>query len=187
MLPVNILMVGVGGQGIILSSNILVLAGLKAGFDVKKSEIHGMSQRGGSVFSHVRMGDKIYSPVIPKGAAHVLLSLEELETLRWLEFTNPDSKVIFTRHRINPSMVTEYPQGVEDEVRKHLPNIIPVDAAQIREKTGNPKYLNVALLGLLSNYLEIPDEAWQAVINKLVPKGTFEKNMQAFEIGKLIG
>ena len=120
----NLLIVGVGGQGTILASNIVTQAAMNAGLDAKKSEIHGMSQRGGAVFSHVRFGKKVYSPVIAKGNVDVLISLEEMETLRWTEFLNKDSQLIVLNNRILPANTAEYPQGLTDKIKSQFNNWI---------------------------------------------------------------
>jgi indolepyruvate ferredoxin oxidoreductase, beta subunit len=180
----NVLMVGVGGQGIVLASDIISLTAMYAGHDVKKSEIHGMSQRGGSVFSHIRFGEKVYSPVIPEQGANILVSLEEMETLRWLSYVNHDTKIIFTKTRINPANVTEYPEHIEQVIKKYFKNSIMIDPSQIIETTGSAKYLNTVILGLVSTYLDFGNEAWQHAIRENVPQGTYELNMAAFTIGK---
>ena len=180
----NILMVGVGGQGIILSSDILTLAAVYSGYDAKKSEIHGMSQRGGSVFSHIRFGEKIYSPVISKGETDFLISLEEMEALRWLDLINKETCVIFTKTKISPYGVTEYPEGIYEEIKKRIKNTILIDPATINKETGHQKFLNIAILGHLSNYITINKNSWQRAINELVPEGTVDKNLAAFNIGQ---
>jgi len=180
----NILMVGVGGQGIILSSDILTQAALYSGFDVKKSEIHGMSQRGGSVSSHIRFGERIYSPVISEQGADFFISLEEMEILRWINYIGPKSRVIFTKTRIFPAQVTEYPEGIEEAVTKRFKNITVIDPEELKDKIGHSKFLNIAILGLLSNFLSIDKDSWQKAIKELVPQGTVEKNLNAFNLGK---
>jgi indolepyruvate ferredoxin oxidoreductase beta subunit len=182
----NVLMVGVGGQGIVLASDIISLAALYAGHDVKKSEIHGMSQRGGSVFSHIRFGEIVYSPVIPEGAVDILVSLEEMETLRWLSYLNHDTKIFFTKTRINPPNVTEYPLNIDLEIKKHFRNSRVIDPARANEKIGNAKFLNTALLGLVSTCLDFSDESWQRSMRENVPDGTFEANLAAFVAGKTL-
>jgi indolepyruvate ferredoxin oxidoreductase beta subunit len=182
----NVLMVGVGGQGIVLASDIISRAALYAGHDVKKSEIHGMSQRGGSVFSHIRFGEKVYSPVIPEGEADILLSLEEMETLRWLSYINSDTRVIVTKTRINPPNVTNYPDNIDQEIKKHFKNSWVIEPSRISEKTGDAKFVNTALLGLISTCLDFSDEAWRRSIHENVPDGTFEANMTAFAAGKTL-
>jgi len=180
----NILMVGVGGQGIITASDILTRAALYAGFDAKKSEIHGMSQRGGSVFSHIRFGKKVYSPIISRGEADILLSLEEMETLRWINYARPETIVISMRTRINPSCVEVYPEGVEQELTRLCPNLKFLDPDKLKRDAGSVKYLNVVLLGVISPYIDFPEEAWEKAIKESVPEGTFESNWNAFIIGK---
>ncbi|MGQ9617256.1 MAG: indolepyruvate oxidoreductase subunit beta [Spirochaetota bacterium] len=180
----NILIVGVGGQGIITASDIITLAAVFSGYDAKKSEIHGMSQRGGSVFSHIRFGKKIYSPVIPAGEADILLSLEEMETLRWLEYTNSDTTVIVADTRIIPSGVIEYPSGITDELKKRYSKLILLNTEELKGRIGNIIYLNVALIGLLSNYLDFPEKSWRQAIKEEVPEAFFKENWKAFISGK---
>lgn len=181
----NILIAGVGGQGAILASNILSLAALEAGFDAKKSEIHGMSQRGGSVFSHIRFGSKVHSPVIPRGAVHVFLSLELMESLRWLDHLGPESRLVISSTRILPAMVQTYPEGIEAALRKTWPDLELADAEELVRKTGHQKYLNIALTGIVSRHLpEIGMEHWQTALEAEVPAGTFAENWQAFNTGR---
>lgn len=179
----NILIVGVGGQGIVLASDILCLAAMYSGLDAKKSEIHGMSQRGGSVFAHVRYADKVYSPVIPEGEADILISLEELETLRWLNYTNKKTKIVFVKHRIMPSQTSIYPEGIESFLKKSFTEVITVDTNKITNELGSQKCINVALVGVISELLDLNKEALKHAIKELVPKGTEELNLKAFELG----
>lgn len=179
----NILMVGVGGQGIITASDILSEAALLAGFDVKKSEIHGMSQRGGSVFCHIRYGHKIFSPTIPKGKVDLLFSLEEIETVRWAEFCHDDTQVILSKTQILPFGVNEYPEGILQKIAAVFKNTLTIDPVEVNKINGEPKVLNTTLLGLLAKSLDIPQNAWLEAIQKLVPKGTYEINKKAFELG----
>ena len=180
----NILIIGVGGQGIILASDIITKAAMFAGFDAKKSEIHGMSQRGGSVFSHIRYGKKVHSPVIPEKEADVLISLEEMETLRWLDYLNDNSKIIFTRSQVLPLEVKEYPQGVPEELNKYNKNIITINPEDLIKKIGKPKFLNTAILGVASNFIRIDENSWKEAIKEEVPVGTFDENWEAFITGK---
>ncbi len=180
----NVLMCGVGGQGIITTSNMLSRAAMNAGYDVKKSEIHGMSQRGGSVFSHVRFGPKVYSPVIAHGQADILISLEEMETLRWIDFPSPDAEIIVLKNRIAPFGVEKYPEGVEEEISKDFKGLTFLDPEELKEKTGSPKTVNVAVLGLVSLKLDIPEDCWKEAIQSLAPEGTAAMNWVAFEKGK---
>ena len=180
----NVLLVGVGGQGIVLASDVLSLAALYAGHDVKTSEIHGMSQRGGSVFSHIRFGDKVCSPVIPEGRVDILVSLEEMETLRWLSYVNSDTRILFTKTRIHPPNGAGYPENIEEKIKKYFKNSITIDPGRIGKKTGNVKFMNTALLGMVSRFLDFPDEAWQRSLHEQVPDGTYEQNRAAFAVGK---
>ena len=180
----NILMVGVGGQGIILASDILTLAAMYSGYDAKKSEIHGMSQRGGSVFSHIRFGRKVHSPTIPEGEAHILFSLEEMETLRWLSYANPESLIVTLRTQIKPAMVEEYPDGIEAELRKRSGKVKFLEPGELRQEIESVKFFNVALLGMLSEHIDLPEDSWRRAIEKRVPRGSFEGNWKAFQAGK---
>jgi len=180
----NVLIVGVGGQGIILASDIITKAAMFAGFDAKKSEIHGMSQRGGSVFSHIRYGKKVHSPVISEKEVDVLISLEEMETLRWLNYLNPNSKIVLTNSQILPLEVKEYPQGVNEELKKHNKNVVNINPEEILKKIGKPKYLNTAILGASSNFISIDENSWKEAIKEEVPIGTFEENWEAFITGR---
>ena len=177
-------MVGVGGQGIILASDIISLAAMNNGYDIKKSEIHGMSQRGGSVFSHIRFGKEVHSPIIPFGKTDILISLEEMETLRWLKYTNKNTKIIYAKTQIKPSPDTIYPQGVEEAIRKEYQTVYSIDANEVKEKTGNSKFFNVVLLGLLSSFIDIDDKPWHDSLHKEVPLGTYDQNLLAFNLGK---
>jgi len=181
----NILMVGVGGQGIITASDILTLASLIHGCDAKKSEIHGMSQRGGSVFSHVRFGGKVYSPVIAQGEADILLSLEEMETLRWLSYANNKSLVVVCRTRIKPPMVDNYPQGLEQELKKVCPNLLLVEPGMLSEQIASDKFFNVALLGFIAPLLPLSVKAWEEAVRATVPAGFLAQNLNAFKQGSI--
>ena len=180
----NILMVGVGGQGIILSSDILSQTALNAGYDVKKSEIHGMSQRGGSVFSHVRFGEKVNSPLIVQGNADILVSLEMMETLRWLKWANKNTQLIVLEEHLKPAMVETYPEGIKEEIKAKSSKVIFLEPRKIIEQIGLRKYLNVALLGAVSRFVSFSADHWNKAISSLVPEGSAEVNLKAFETGK---
>jgi indolepyruvate ferredoxin oxidoreductase beta subunit len=180
----NVLMVGVGGQGIITASNILTKAAMHAGLDAKKSEIHGMSQRGGSVFSHIRFGEEVFSPTISHGEADVLFSLEIMETLRWLEYARRDTVIIASKQRINPAEVDKYPEGVEKELTKRSSNVILVDPKDLKASIENAKFANVALLGVLSTRIALSEDAWKASIEELIPEEFVEGNWKAFQFGR---
>ncbi len=185
---VNILLCGVGGQGTILASNLLAKCAMEAGFDVKKSEIHGMAQRGGSVVSHVRFGDKIYSPIIRKGECDILLSFEELEALRYAEYLKPNGMVITNSQHILPMSVTAgnatYPENIQEKLAKNGIQTITIDAIGKAKEIGNQKCLNVILLGLLAKQLKIIDKAmWEKVIEKNLPEKIRDINLKAFQKG----
>jgi indolepyruvate ferredoxin oxidoreductase, beta subunit len=180
----NILIVGVGGQGVVLASDILALASLNAGHDAKKSEIHGMSQRGGSVFSHVRFGGKVHSPVISRGEADILLSFEEMEALRWLAYAGTQTRVICTDTRIVPASLEAYPAGIEEELERCFGNLTLVDTKKTVADIGDAKYVNVALLGIVSKFVSFAEDCWQKAIRDNVPPASFDANWNAFNYGK---
>ncbi len=187
----NILLCGVGGQGTLLASNLIAECAMAAGFDVKKSEIHGMAQRGGSVVSHVRFGESIASPIIRKGEADIVLSFEELEAIRWAEYLKPDGIVITNSQKILPMSVSAgndvYPENIPEILSKSSIQNICVDAAGKAVALGNQKCLNVILLGVLAKKLTmIEPKLWKEVIsNKFAnkPAKVSELNMKAFEAG----
>lgn len=184
----NILIAGVGGQGVLLVSEILSEACLRAGCDVKKSEVHGMAQRGGSVTSHVRFGKQVHSPLIEKGQADVLVSFEELEALRWIAFLKPGGTVVVNAQRIAPitvsSGVSTYPEDVLEQLRERTSRVVAVDGIGIAQKVGNPRVVNVVLLGALSNHLNIEESIWRETISARVPPKTVDVNLKAFEAGR---
>ncbi len=184
----NILLCGVGGQGTLLASNLLAECAMEAGFDVKKSEIHGMAQRGGSVVSHVRFGERICSPIIRKGECDILLAFEELEALRWTEFLKPGGLVISNAQNILPMSVSagnaRYPQHITETLAKISADVISVDAIGKARELGNQKCLNVVLLGVLARRItEIKPEVWPEMIKKMVPQRLQELNLKAFRTG----
>jgi indolepyruvate ferredoxin oxidoreductase, beta subunit len=183
----NVLIVGVGGQGTILASDILVEAAVRAGHDAKKSEIHGMSQRGGSVFSHVRFGSKVYSPVIPRGGSDFLVSLEEMETLRWQPFLNKNTRLILSTTRILPPNAAVYPEGIIDALKAEFAQTSVVDADALALEAGNKQVSNVILLGALAAHLDFPNEVWKETLQQCVPQGLFDINWAAFEKGRASG
>jgi indolepyruvate ferredoxin oxidoreductase beta subunit len=187
----GIMIVGVGGQGVILASELLCEAAMRAGYDVKKSEVHGMAQRGGSVVSNVRFGEKVYSPLISKGEADILLSFEQLETLRWLDYIKPEGKIIVNMQKIMPMAVAigqgEYPEDIFGVLKRKTDKIYRVDGLGIATKAGNVKAVNVAIIGALSNYLDIPEGIWKEVIENRVPPKTLKINLTAFEMGRNYG
>ncbi|MFZ5649257.1 MAG: indolepyruvate oxidoreductase subunit beta [Bacillota bacterium] len=185
----DILVAGVGGQGTILGSDILAEVGLLCGYDVKKAEVHGMSQRGGAVESHVRWGQKVYSPQVEAGKADYLLGFEMLEAARWPHFIAPGSTVIINRHRISPPSVNlgtdSYPGEVEIErILSGAEKIFWVEATAIAAKLGNPTAAGVVVLGFFSGLRPEPGDVWLSVISKLVPQKFVELNLQAFREGR---
>ncbi len=183
----NILLSGVGGQGIILASKILATGLMNHGYDVKMSEVHGMAQRGGSVTTQVRFGEKVYSPIIGKGQADILISFEEMETAKWMEFVKPEGTVIINAFRIPSAPIlmgsVDYPNGVVEEVRTKVKNTQVFDAAKLAEELGNMKTINVILVGALIKGLGLADIDWEAVIRSLVKEKFVELNLKAFKMG----
>lgn len=182
----SVLFVGVGGQGTILASKILTIGLIENGYDVKMSEVHGMSQRGGSVSTQVRFGSKVYSPIIGEGAADILVSFEEMEAARYAKFLKKEGKMVVNTSRI-PSMpilsgACQYPEGIMDALKKQVP-VMALDATQIASDLGNPKSANVVLLGALIQAMDLHDIDWKAIIAKTVKKNFVDINIQAFEAG----
>ena len=185
---VNILICGVGGQGILLASDVLVDIASEAGLDVKKSEVHGMSQRGGSVVSHVRFGKKVYSPLIRKEEADFIFSFERMETLRYVDFLRKDGVVVVNDQRINPTYTNltdaYYPTGIERYFEGRAGSVIILPAITIAQELGNPRAANVVMLGVLSRFLEFPEELWRRSIERNVPKKYVELNLNGFRKGR---
>lgn len=183
----NILMVGVGGQGVILASEIVSEAMMRAGCDVKKSEVHGMAQRGGSVNSHVRFGKKVYSPIIKKGEVDILFSFEQLETMRYLDLLKEDPLILVNNQKILPPSVTigndGYPDNIPHLLQNHYSKFTLVDAFDAAEKAGNSKALNCAFIGALSRCFDLDKKSWEDAISSMLPPQLVELNLKAFEIG----
>jgi indolepyruvate ferredoxin oxidoreductase, beta subunit len=186
----NVLIVGVGGQGVLLASEILCEVAKVMGLDTKKSEVHGMSQRGGVVTSHVRFGNKVYSPLITEGEADVILAFEIAEGLRWVHYLRPGGTIIVNEQKIVPPITTTgkfaYPDKVEDQIKARVPNTKLVDGYGIALKLGNPRLVNTVLLGVLSNAIDLEQEKLLQVIERMAPKGTGELNKKAFLEGRAI-
>ena len=184
----NIMIVGVGGQGSLLASKLLGRLLLGKGYDIKVSEVHGMSQRGGSVVTYVRFGDKVYSPVIDKGEADFIVSFELLEAARWTEFLKPGGKLIANTQQINPMPViigaAEYPADLAAKMVAAGIDLDAVDALSLAEQAGSPKAVNLVLMGKLSKYFDIPQEEWMAAIEQSVPPKFLEMNKKAFMLGR---
>ncbi|MFH1116954.1 MAG: indolepyruvate oxidoreductase subunit beta [Pseudomonadota bacterium] len=186
----NVLIVGVGGQGIILASDVLGKVAARHGYDVKKNEIHGMAQRGGSVSSHVRFGKTVSSPIIKMGEADVLLSFEQIETLRYFPFLSREGNVIVNDEKILPPAVftgkQEYPRGVLEKIKEKVPKAVVVDGIDVAGKLGNPRVVNVVFLGILSTYLDIPPETYEEVLKESLKPKLVDINLKAFREGRSI-
>ncbi len=185
----NILIVGVGGQGVLLASEIISEAAMNAGYDVKKSEIHGMSQRGGVVSSHVRVAPKVYSPVIQEGQADILMSFEQAEGLRAISWMKPDGIAIISRTTLIPAIVTSskkfhYPEDAISDVQKKGVRVIPVEADKIAGELGNPRLVNTILLGVMSNYVSFDLDLWLETIRSKVKPKLVDINITAFKRGR---
>lgn len=183
----NILLVGVGGQGTILTSKIISNGFINAGYEVKMAEIHGMSQRGGSVTTQIRYGEKVYSPVIEKGTADLIVAFEKSEALRWLEYLREDGILIVNDYTIEPFTVSlgisGYPEDVIDEYKMKIKNIHIFNAFDVAEKIGNSKAMNIVLLGSLVKALSIDEIDWKEMIEQTVPEKFVKLNQEAFEAG----
>ncbi len=182
----NIMIVGVGGQGSLLASRILGAAAMEKGYDVKISEVHGMSQRGGSVVTYVRYGDAVASPVICEGEADVILSFEKLESARWLPYLKIGGTVVTALQEINPMPVitgaAEYPEDIIGKIKALGVDIIAEDAAGIAKEAGNEKAANVALIGLAAHALGFDTETLRAAVSACVPPKALEVNLKAFDL-----
>jgi len=183
----NIILVGVGGQGIILASEVLAEAALEAGYDVRKSEVHGMAQRGGSVSSHVRFGKEVKSPLIELGHADYMLAFEKVEGLRSCDYLRTGATIIMNDTEIIPPTVSigmgEYPENVPGKLRELGFDLVLLDARRLAEQAGTAKAANVVLLASMASLLDIDKEIWENVIRRRVPKKFIDVNMEAFRLG----
>ena len=184
----NILFSGVGGQGILLASELTAYAQLAAGFDVKKSEVHGMAQRGGSVEAHLRYGEKVYSPLIELGAADILVAFEILEAVRYLPYLHRDSIVVVNTRKILPPAVAlgkaKYPENILDEFKARHIKVVAIDAFAVAESVGELRTVNVAMVGAMSNFLTVAPEVFLQVIDNTVKSRFSEVNRKAFSAGR---
>ena len=184
----NIIIVGVGGQGSLLASKLLGQLLLSEGYDVKVSEVHGMSQRGGSVITYVRFGDKVYSPVVDKGEADFIVSFEILETARWISYLKPNGQIVTNTQQIDPMPVitgaATYPENLVEKMRAKGFKVDAMDCLSLARKAGSQKAVNIVLLGRLSHYFDIPQDSWQSALKACVPAKFLELNKKAFELGK---
>ncbi|MBO6138226.1 MAG: indolepyruvate oxidoreductase subunit beta [Lachnospiraceae bacterium] len=182
----NIMIVGVGGQGTLLTSRILGSLMLDAGYDVKLSEVHGMAQRGGSVVTYVRYGKKVSEPIVEEGQADVLIAFERLEALRYAHFLKKDGVLIVNDQRIDPMPVVtgaaEYPENILEELKKEH-TVYSIDAMEEAKKLGNPKVFNVIVLGMAARHMDFPEEDWLRCVRAKVPQKLVDINVSAFNAG----
>ena len=184
----NIMIVGVGGQGSLLASKLLGRLLLTKGYDIKVSEVHGMSQRGGSVVTYVRFGDKVYSPVIDKGEADYIVSFELLEAARWTEYLKPDGKIVVNTQQINPMPVitgaAEYPENLVSKMQAAGIEVDAFDALKLATEAGSAKAVNIVLMGHLSKNFDFTEEEWMQAIEASVPAKFLQLNKTAFKLGR---
>ncbi|MGB9812143.1 MAG: indolepyruvate oxidoreductase subunit beta [Thermovenabulum sp.] len=187
MIVKNLFISGVGGQGTILAGKVITRALIEHGFDVKMSEIHGMAQRGGSVVTQIRYGEKVYSPVIEKGKADVLLAFEKLEALRYIEYLSKEGTLIVNNLEIPPSTVLagkeEYPQNIIEYIKNNIKNAIIIDAVSKAKELGDVRVQNIILTGALAKVMSFEKEKFLSVIKEVVPEKYKEINVRAFETG----
>ena len=187
MEALNIMIVGVGGQGTLLASRVLGNVALKKSYDVKVSEVHGMSQRGGSVVTYVKMGEKIHSPLVEKGEADIILAFELLEALRWIEYLKKDGKILINTQRIDPMPViagkAKYPESILEKIGAAFEDVITIDALGFAKECGNIKAVNMVLIGLMAKYTNIEKDIWIEAMKETVPAKFLDVNLKAFEEG----
>ncbi len=184
----NIMIVGVGGQGSLLASKLLGHLLLNQGYDIKVSEVHGMSQRGGSVVTYVRYGDKVCSPVIDEGEADYIVSFELMEAARWMSFLKPDGRIVTNIQQIDPMPVitgaAQYPENLIEKMTAAGVTVDAMDCLALAEQAGSSKAVNLVLLGRLSHYFDIPEQAWMQAIEDCVAPKFLELNQKAFRLGR---
>ena len=184
----NIMIVGVGGQGSLLASKLLGRLLLTKGYDIKVSEVHGMSQRGGSVVTYVRFGEKVYSPVNDKGEADYIVSFELLEAARWTEYLRPDGRIVTNTQQVNPMPViigaAQYPEDLAAKMQAEGINVDAIDALKLAEEAGSSKAVNIVLMGHLSRNFDFTLDEWMDAIEKSVPAKFLELNKKAFLLGR---
>ena len=184
----SIMIVGVGGQGTLLASRILGNAVISQGWDVKVSEVHGMSQRGGSVVTYVRYGEKVHSPIIDKGEADFIVSFEKLEAARYLEYLKKDGRIVVNTQEIDPMPVitgaAQYPENLIEKMQQAGAQVDAMDCLSLAEEAGSSKAVNIVLMGRLSKYFDLPVEKWQKAIDECVPPKFAQLNHKAFLLGR---
>ena len=187
MKTVSVMIVGVGGQGSLFASKLLGRLLVDEGYDVKVSEVHGMSQRGGSVVTYVRFGEKVYSPIITDGEADIIISFEKLEAGRYANFLKKDGKIVVNTQQIDPMPViigaAQYPENVLDELTAKGVSVDALDALSLAEQAGSSKAVNIVLMGKAAKYFDIPKERWITAIENTVAPKFVEMNKKAFELG----
>ena len=187
MQTTSILIVGVGGQGTLLASKLLGNVLIGAGYDVKLSEVHGMSQRGGSVVTYVRYGEKVYSPIVDQGEADYILSFELLESARWISYLKKGGRLITNTQKTWPMPVitgaAQYPEGIVEKLSA-VADVQAVDALSLAREAGSPKAVNVVLIGVLSRQMDIPEAAWIKAIEETVPAKFLDMNKKAVQLGR---
>ena len=184
----NIMIVGVGGQGSLLASKLLGHLLLTEGYDVKVSEVHGMSQRGGSVVTYVRFGDKVYSPIIDKGEADFIVSFEKLEAARYVGYLKEDGRIVTNTQEVDPMPVitgaAEYPENLVEKMEALGIKVDAMDCLSLANEAGSSKAVNIVLMGRLSKYFDIPVEKWEKAITACVPEKFVDVNLKAFKLGR---
>lgn len=187
----NVLMSGVGGQGVILASDVAAIAAGSEKEMVKQTEVHGVAQRGGSVVSHIRYGDKVYAPTVRIGEADVLLAFEKLESVRYCHYVKKDTGVIIVNDlEVMPGMVGEpvpYPKGIVEFMQDKGYKVLVVPATRIAEELGNHRVTSIVMLGVLSNFVDLAEETWLSTLKERIPAKLLEINLKAFEEGQKIG
>ena len=187
MKTTSVVLAGVGGQGILLASEIIARAAMAAGFDVKTNEVHGMAQRGGSVIAQIRYGEKVYSPLVALGTANAFGSLEKVEGLRYVDYLAPGGLAVVSSQVVVPVTVSsgaaKYPHDMENRLRQAFPRLIYLEADRIALQSGNIRASNVVVVGALSTGLELPADAWVKAIEMSVKKQYIELNLRAFQAG----
>ena len=187
----SILLAGVGGQGILLASDIICKVMMEKGYDVKKSEVHGMAQRGGCVTSHVRYGKKVYSPLAKKGDVDLIVSFEKLESLRYLDYLKPSGMVIVNDEEIYPPSVNlgdaDYPKGIYESIRAQFgqDSVKVIPGPELAAKAGNRRAVNTVMLGAISRFIpEVSPEEWKRVLGEVLPEKLVKDNLKAFDMGR---
>ena len=186
----NILVSGVGGQGVVLASYVLSQTALAESYDVKQSEVHGMAQRGGCVTGHLRFGDRVYSPLITPGTVDVLLSFESVEAARYISWLRPGGLLVYNTVHLNSSTVSaglaEYPKDIDARIASSWPKVCALDASALAAEAGTVKAANVVMLGAAASALPFSEDALEAVIRRSVPPKTVDVNLEAFRLGKAV-